>query len=117
MKKRIVFCVVAAGVLLFAACGGGSGGATGAGGLPPSPTPTPALTTAQGTVVDDPSGTPLAGITVRLDPWISYPTPGPSPTPIAISTTDPNGHFTLANIPNGTYLLVIGPDAVNTPPP
>jgi hypothetical protein len=66
--------------------------------------------------VDDPSGTALSGVRVQLDPWIAYATPGPTPTPIAESTTDAQGHFTIS-APNGTYLLVIGPDAVNTPPP
>lgn len=111
-------------VSLLAACGGGGGSnpiPTGGGGTPtptptPTSTPTPSITVAQGAVVSDSSGTPLSGVTVRVDPWTAYPTPGPTPTPIAVSTTDPNGHFTV-NEPNGTYLLVIGPDAVNTPPP
>ena len=104
---------------LLAACGGGAGSTGGDPHLPPvtaPPSSTPNATTAQGTLVDDPSGTPLAGVPVRLAPWIAYPTPGPTPTPIALSTTDPQGHFTVS-APNGTYLLVIGPDAVNTPPP
>ncbi len=109
-------------VALLAACGGGGGG----GPTPPfnSPTPTPTstptltptTTTAQGTLVDDSTGAPLSGVTVRLDPWAAYPTPGPTPTPIAVSTTDPSGHF-IVNASNGTYLLVIGDDAVQTPPP
>lgn len=123
--KRIVPVLIASSAFLLAACGGGSGGPnppTGGGGgsSTPSPSPTPTLapstTVAQGTLVDDPSGTPLAGVTVRLDPWTAYPTPGPTPTPIAVSTTDPQGHF-IVSAPNGTYLLVIGSDAVNTPPP
>jgi hypothetical protein len=88
---------------------------------------------AVGTLVDDPSGAPLAGVMVRLDPWQwgSGPVsgaapaytpppnivPGPSPTPIAIATTDPQGRFTLTAA-NGTYLLVIGsddPDDMNRP--
>lgn len=113
-------------VSLLAACGGGGSGPMpptgGGGGGNPSPTPTatptltPSTTVAQGTLVDDPSGTPLAGVTVRLDPWTAYPTPGPTPTPIAVSTTDPQGHF-IVNAPNGTYLLVIGADTAPTPPP
>ena len=123
--KQYVAMLCAGSALLLSACGGG-GGTSGPGGGPPptviptltpTPTPTPATTTvAQGTLVDDPSATPLPGVRVQLDPWIAYATPGPTPTPIAVSTTDPQGHFTI-NAPNGTYLLVIGPDAVNTPPP
>lgn len=118
--------------LLIAACGGGSSG-TGnplpSGPPPATPTPCPAgwtgtppacsdpNTTAQGTLVDDPSGTPLAGVKVQVDPWVQYqPTPGPTPTPMQTTTTDASGHFTIS-MPNGTYLLVIGDDAVHTPPP
>lgn len=108
-----------AAAALLVACGGGGGGITPPTGGP-SPTPTatqtPSTTTAQGTLVDDASGQALAGQTVRLDPWIVYATPGPTPTPLLTTTTDANGHFTIT-APNGTYLLVIGPDAVNTPPP
>jgi len=108
----------------LAACGGGGGGsvsppagnATPSSGPSPTATPTGLTTTAQGSVIDDATGAALAGVKVQLDPWIVYPTPGPTPTPIAISTTDPSGHFTV-RAPNGTYLLVIGADAVNTPPP
>jgi hypothetical protein len=120
---RIVFM---AGCTLLAACGGGSGGGNYNPQAGPSTTATPALsTTAQGTLVDDPSGAPLAGVAVRLDPWQwgSGPVsgaapaytpppdivPGPSPTPIAITTTDPQGRFTVSAA-NGTYLLVIGSD-------
>ena len=122
MKRTAGAALLAASTIL-AACGGGGGSAGLPAGGPPAtlsptlpPVQTPAATVAQGTLVDDPSGTPLAGIPVRLDPWIAYPTPGPTPTPVALSTTDPSGHFTIA-APNGTYMLVIGPDAVNTPPP
>ena len=120
--KQYAPALFAASAFLLSACGGG--GSTGnpvpTGGSGPTPTPTPtatpSTTVAQGTLVDDPSNTPLSGVTVRVDPWIAYATPGPTPTPIAVSTTDPSGHF-IVNEPNGTYLLVIGPDAVNTPPP
>lgn len=117
MKRWAAFYTL--GVFALAACGGG-GGSNGTGGLgglvPPTATPTPSTTTAQGTVVDDASNAPLSGVTVRLDPWATYPTPGPTPTPILTTTTDANGHFTITAA-NGTYLLVIGGDAVNTPPP
>jgi hypothetical protein len=49
---------------------------------------------------------------VSIQPWAAYPTPGPSPTPLAISaTTDASGSFTLAGVPNGAYLLIIGSDS------
>jgi hypothetical protein len=121
--KQYVPMLFASSALVLAACGGGGSGAPGGGPPPtisptatPSPTPTPGTTVAQGTLVDDPSGTPLPGVPVQLDPWTAYPTPGPTPTPILTTTTDASGHFTIS-AKNGTYLLVIGSDAVNTPPP
>ncbi|HET6894560.1 MAG TPA: hypothetical protein VFH72_04165 [Candidatus Baltobacteraceae bacterium] len=125
--KQYVAVLCASSALVLAACGGGGGGTPSlGGGTPPTvkptatptptPTPTPNTTVAQGTLVDDPSGTALAGVKVQLDPWIAYATPGPTPTPVAVSTTDPQGHFTIS-ASNGTYLLVIGVDAINTPPP
>jgi hypothetical protein len=123
--NRSVPAALFAASLLLAACGGGGGGSSslpgGGGGTTSTPCPSgwtgtapncvaPSSTTAQGTLVDDPSGTPLAGVTVRLDPWIVYPTPGPTPTPIATTTSDPSGHFTIS-AKNGTYLLVIGSDS------
>ncbi len=114
--NRSYFAALFAASILLAACGGGGGGAGGGSTLPGAganftgPTPTPPGTTAQGTLVDDPSGTPLSGVTVRLDPWTVYPTPGPTPTPIATTTTDPSGHFAIS-AKNGTYLLVIGSDS------
>lgn len=119
--------VLAAASALLSACGGGGGGA-----LSPNPGPsgTPASTasSAIGTLVDDPSGAPLAGVAVRLDPWQwgSGPVsgapplytpppnivPGPSPTPLYTTTTDAQGHFTI-KAANGTYLLVIGSDDAN----
>ena len=118
--KLSVPVLFASSVLVLAACGGG-GGSNPGGGPPPTVTPTstptltPSTTVAQGTLVDDSTGTPLSGVTVRVDPWAAYTTPGPTPTPIAVSTTDASGHF-VVNEPNGTYLLVAGPDVVYTPP-
>ena len=124
--KQFVAVLCASSALVLAACGGGGSSPlpSGGGGTPatatpkptPTPTQTPSSTVARGTLVDDASGTPLAGVQVQVDPWIAYPTPGPTPTPIAVSTTDANGHFVVSE-PNGTYLLVIGADAINTPPP
>jgi len=118
------------------ACGGG-GGTT-----PPTniPTPTstavatasttPGVTSASGTVVDDGTGLPLAGVAVKLMPWAPCgPTPAPAtsitpendgcPTPLPSPqvTTAANGTFTLNGVQNGHYLLVIGADAVATVPP
>lgn len=111
MKPNVPM-LLASSAFILSACGGGTSGAatppTNAPSTPP-PTSSPGFTAARGTLVDDPSGTALPGVPVRLDPWISYPTPGPSPTPIATSTTDPDGHFTIS-AKNGTYMLVIGSD-------
>jgi hypothetical protein len=114
---KIVPMLFASSALLLAACGGGGGGTGGQPPTNPPPTQTPNTTTnAQGTVVDDATGAAIAGVKVQLDPWTTYPTPGPTPTPIFTTTTDANGHFTI-EAQNGTYLLVIGNDAVYTPPP
>jgi len=78
----------------------------------PTPTPSPSTTTATGQLVTDPGGIAIAGVHVALQPWAAYPTPGPSPTPLAITaTTDASGNFTLAGVPNGSYLLIIGSDS------
>lgn len=131
-----------AGTIVFAAalaaCGGGGGG-----GNPPANTPTPMntptlvptmgsspTTNASGTVVDDSSGSPLSGVAVKLMPWspcAATPSPStsitpendgcPTPLPSPQATTNASGQFTLGNVPNGHYLLVIGTDAVATVPP
>jgi hypothetical protein len=123
--------VYAAGILLcaaVAACGGGGGGATTA---PPTsePTATPPASktiTASGIVVDDANGSPLSGVRVVLMPWAPCgPTPAPAsitpeadgcPTPLPSpqSTSNAQGKFTLGNVPNGHYLLVIGNDSTST---
>ena len=116
MNRSVLAAFFAASVFLAACGGGGAAGGgslavSGTGGNFTTPTPAPASsTTAQGALVDDPSGTPLSGVPVRLDPWTVYPTPGPTPTPIATATTDPSGHFAISAM-NGTYLLVIGSDS------
>jgi hypothetical protein len=87
------------------------------------------MTNASGTVVDDGTGLPLAGVTVKLMPWAPCgPTPAPAtsitpendgcPTPLPSpqATTASNGTFALNGVPNGHYLLVIGADTVSTPP-
>ncbi|HTU69089.1 MAG TPA: hypothetical protein VMF11_02115 [Candidatus Baltobacteraceae bacterium] len=113
----------------LAACGGGGNGGT----VPPpigTPSATPGVTNASGTLVNDANGSPLAGVTVKLMPWAPCgPTPSPAtsitpendgcPTPLPSPqvTTAPNGTFALNNVPNGHYLLVIGADAVASVPP
>lgn len=116
--------ILASGFVLCAlltACGGGggTGGGTPATNPPATPTPCPAgdtgtppncvaptTTNASGTVVNDANGSALAGVTVVLEPWTAGATPLPAPQ----ATTDASGNFTLANAPNGHYLLVIGND-------
>jgi hypothetical protein len=121
----------------FAACSSG-GGAAGADVGPPAsqvsvggttPAPGASTTTASGTVVNDANGSPLAGVRVVLMPWSpcgATPAPTsitpesdgcPTPLPAPQATTNAAGQFTLANAPNGHYLLVIGADAVATLPP
>ena len=115
----------------LAACGGGGGS------NPPTPTATsvatasttPSTTNASGTVVDDGTGMPLAGVAVKLMPWAPCgPTPQPAtsitpendgcPTPLPSpqATTASNGTFTLNGALSGHYILVIGADTVSTPP-
>ena len=123
----------------LAACGGGGGGSSpipaGGGGATPTPvaspvtTPGSQTTNASGVVVDDANGSPLAGVPVKLMPWgpcgavppaaqITPENDGcPTPLPSPQATTNPQGQFTLNGAPNGHYLLVIGTDAVSTPPP
>ena len=121
--------LIASTVFILAAavaCGGGS-----AAGIVPSPPATNTQTTnASGTVVDDGTGMPLAGVAVKLMPWAPCgPTPAPAtsitpendgcPTPLPSpqATTSSNGTFALNGAPNGHYLLIIGADAVATVPP
>jgi len=128
----------------LAACGGGGG--SGPSSSPvvfptaPPPTPCPAgytgtapacvapqsTTTATGTVVEDGTGAPLAGVPVKLMPWAPCgPTPAPAgvtpendgcPTPLPSpqATTAADGSFTLGHAPNGHYLLVIGTDSTTS---
>lgn len=104
--------------IALAACSGGSGGGAPSGGYTPptaTPAPTPTATPtvvpttqtdASGVVVDDASGTPLAGVHVAVEPWVAGATPLPAPQ----ATTLADGTFTLNHVPNGHYLLVIGND-------
>lgn len=148
---RATYGLVAVAILV--ACGGGGGGGGNSGGnpptnppattAPPGPTPCPSgytgtapncvapqsTTTASGTVVDDGTGAPLAGVPVKLEPWApcgATPAPTsitpendgcPTPLPSPQATTGTNGTFTLGSVPNGHYLLVVGTDAVATLPP
>ncbi|HVA29468.1 MAG TPA: hypothetical protein VNF68_14900, partial [Candidatus Baltobacteraceae bacterium] len=135
--------IAACGIFLcaaLAACGGGGAGAGGgptpATNPPATATPTPiaaatsSTTNATGTLVNDANGSPLAGVTVKLMPWGpcgATPSPSivitpendgcPTPLPSPRATTAADGTFALNGAPNGKYLLVIGTDAVSTPPP
>jgi len=105
-------------VATLAACGGGGGGGGtgGGGGGGIIPTPVPSLTTASGRVVNDANGTPLSGVKVALRPWTACATPTPTtiacPTalPAPQATTAADGSFSLANAPNGHYMLIVGND-------
>jgi len=115
-------------VAALAACGGGGGsGAQPPAMNAPTPSTTPAVTSASGTVVDDASGSPLAGVHVVLMPWApcaATPSPAtsitpendgcPTPLPSPQVTTATNGAFTLNGVPNGHYLLIIGADSTST---
>ena len=119
----------------IAACGGGGGGGGNPVTAPPIVTPTSPttpgsqITTASGTVVDDGTGQPIAGVSVKLMPWATCaatPAPTsitpendgcPTPLPSPQATTNAQGQFSLGGVANGHYLLVIGADAVATVPP
>ncbi|HTX59418.1 MAG TPA: carboxypeptidase-like regulatory domain-containing protein, partial [Verrucomicrobiae bacterium] len=71
-------------------------------------------TTAWGYLYEDPSGKPLAGVAVHLQPWkrgcvkvsaSKAVCPGNLPWH---ATTGRTGRFELVGVPNGDYLLVIG---------
>ncbi len=108
-------------LLCLVACGGAGGGSApgGADGYTPptaTPVPTPTVTpstvpatktNASGVVVDDANGAPLAGVHVAVEPWVAGATPLPAPQ----ATTLVDGTFTLDNVPNGQYLLIVGNDA------
>ena len=131
------FHAVALGTLAAALAGCGGGNAVDHAGYIPTPSPTAtstppgsAVTNASGIVVDDGSGTPLAGAAVKVMPWGpcgATPSPAtsitpesdgcPTPLPSPQATTNAEGQFTLNGVPNGHYLLIIGADAVATVPP
>lgn len=74
-------------------------------------------TDAWGVLVDDPSGKPLAGVPVRLEPWdrgCVKTSPHTARCPGYLKwhdTTKRNGRFEVVGVPNGDYLLVIGSDS------
>jgi hypothetical protein len=94
------------------------------------------MTTAWGKLVDDPSGQPLRGVRVALEPWKpcrpvpfvpmylppwthkNWPPPSAwphpehlvCPSPVTVTKTDRNGKFTI-RARKGHYLLAIGSDA------
>lgn len=129
---RMYLGVLAGCCSALVACGGSgsSGSVPSTPTVSPSsvPTATASTTTASGVVVDDANGSPLSGVSVKLMPWApcgATPAPltitpeadgCPTPLPSPQATTNAQGQFTLGNVPNGEYLLVIGADAVATVP-
>jgi hypothetical protein len=83
----------------------------------PGPVAPASRTTAYGYVLDDPSGSPLAAIAVKLYPWKSCKVVSRQqldcPKALRSTQTADDGKFTLTNVPNGHYLLVIGSDSTS----
>jgi len=119
IRPSFSFLALTSALLLTACGGGGGGGGSAIGPPPPGPTPCPSgftgtppncvpivpnTTNASGHVLDDPSGAPLGGISVKVAPWSAGAPVLPSPQ----TTTAPDGSFTLSAVPNGHYLLIIG---------
>jgi len=88
MTKLLKAALATSFVLALASCGGGGGGG-GGGGSPAASTATTG--TVSGVAVSSTTGTPVAGVTV---------TSGTQTT-----TTDPQGSYTLASVPNGTAVV------------
>jgi hypothetical protein len=132
MNLRLIASALGIAAALAACGGGGSSGTTPPPGFTSvigTATPTSSTTNASGILVDDSTGTPLAGVAVKLMPWApcaATPSPAtsippendgcPTPLPSPQVTTGSNGSFTLGGVANGHYLLIIGTDTVSTPP-
>ncbi|HET9394194.1 MAG TPA: hypothetical protein VFO29_11830 [Candidatus Rubrimentiphilum sp.] len=98
ISSRVALAFTIASTLL-SACGGGGGGNP---ILPIIPTNPPVTTSSvSGTVVDETTNAPLAGIQIAIAPF----TVGATPSPVA--TTAANGTFSFTTTP-GHYLLVVG---------
>lgn len=124
-QNRVLTCagavLVAAAALTACGGGGGGGGVTPPSGGGPTPCPsgwtgtapscvaptsTPSTTTANGTVVDDASNSPLSGVQVALQPWVENASPSP------VATTNAQGQFSFTAA-NGHYLLIIGSNSAS----
>jgi len=105
LNRSILLVAIAA----LAYLGGCSGTTQTIGANQPTPTPAPSGTappaaSASGTVVDNASNAPLAGIVVSVASWAPFSTPAPL---TQVATTNGAGQFTF-NAVAGTYILVIG---------
>ena len=130
MRLRIALAALGLG-LTVTACGGGGASSGPSGALPPttsatpSPVAPPQQTTlscvrsapgvsssagpvvASGTVVDETSGAPLAGVPVALTAWAH------GASALTAGSTDASGNFALSVSAPGQYLLVIGGNSGN----
>lgn len=120
--KTVAFCILVACAL--AACSGGGGGGSGGTLLPVVATSPPVISTytvsgtvnttgasCDGVAANCASNGAASGFSVVLG---SMPTAGNGGSPLAPlfnATTDTSGHFSLANVPTGTYEIQIGKDA------
>jgi len=112
-RMKITFSAVASLVAASFLAGCGTSQTIGAAQATPTPAPLPAATTASvtGTVVDEGSNAPLAGVAVAVASWA----PGSTPAPSAqVATTTGTGGFSFT-VPAGSYLLTIGSNSTSGP--
>lgn len=113
-RMKITFLAIAS--LTAASFLAGCGTSQTIGANQPTPTPAPSATAAPnanvtGTVVDEGSNAPLAGVAVAMASWAPGSTPAPS---TQVATTTGTGGFTFT-VTAGTYLLTIGSNSTSGP--